>query len=341
MPSGFYTWSQTAALNASADSAIAWNEGQAPSSINDSARAQMAVQAKWRDDTNGKILSTGTASAYLVASNTGFTALSDLAYQSLTFVAVATNAAGATMNVDGLGAKPINGTDGVAIPAGTIIIGGVYNVTYFSSGGGEFVLHDFYGNPYNIPIGGSLEFWGATVPNSNFAFMYGQAVSRTTYATLFTMFSTTYGAGDGSTTFNIPDVRGRVTAGKDNMGGSAAGFLTTAGGGVDGATLGAVGGVQNVSLAANQIPSLTSVNASQAISVGAGGANIPKSNGGWFDVSINSGVTYNGVYAPSGITYTTSLTGTNSISVAYTNSSQVATKTVQPTIVCNRILRLI
>lgn len=41
----------------------------------------------------------------------------------------------------------------------------------------------------------------------------GQAVSRTTYASLFTAISTTYGTGDGSTTFNVPDLRGKFPLG--------------------------------------------------------------------------------------------------------------------------------
>ena len=46
--------------------------------------------------------------------------------------------------------------------------------------------------------------------------------------------SSPYGLGDGSSTFNVPDLRGRVVAGLDNMGGSAAGELTNQSGGVDG-----------------------------------------------------------------------------------------------------------
>lgn len=44
----------------------------------------------------------------------------------------------------------------------------------------------------------------------------GQAVSRTTYAALFTLFGTTYGAGDGTTTFNLPDLRGEFLRGWDD-----------------------------------------------------------------------------------------------------------------------------
>lgn len=83
----------------------------------------------------------------------------------------------------------------------------------------------------------------------------GQAVSRTDYAALFTAIGTTYGAGDGSTTFNLPDLRGRVPGGKDNMGGTAANRLTMGGSGVNGATLGAVGGAETHTLTTAQMPS--------------------------------------------------------------------------------------
>ena len=71
----------------------------------------------------------------------------------------------------------------------------------------------------------------------------GEAVSRTVYATLFAQIGTTYGTGDGSTTFNLPDLRGRYLVGRDGMGvTAAAGRVTSGSHGVDAATLGAVGG---------------------------------------------------------------------------------------------------
>ena len=82
----------------------------------------------------------------------------------------------------------------------------------------------------------------------------GQAVSRTAYAALFAAFGTLYGVGDGSTTFNIPDYRGRVLIGKDDMGGTAADRITVAGVGVDGKVLGATGGAQNHVLAVTEMP---------------------------------------------------------------------------------------
>jgi microcystin-dependent protein len=95
------------------------------------------------------------------------------------------------------------------------------------------------------PIGFVGDYAGATAP-TGWLLCYGQAVSRTTYAALFDVVSTTYGVGDGSTTFNIPDARGRVGVGKDNMGGSAANRITSAGCGIDGTALGAAGGLQTL-----------------------------------------------------------------------------------------------
>lgn len=88
-----------------------------------------------------------------------------------------------------------------------------------------------------------MPYAGSSAP-SGWLLCYGQAISRSTYSDLFSAIGTTYGVGDNSTTFNVPDFRGRAAFGKDDMGGSAASRLTTAGSGVDGATLGTGGGSQ-------------------------------------------------------------------------------------------------
>jgi microcystin-dependent protein len=72
---------------------------------------------------------------------------------------------------------------------------------------------------------------------------------------LFAVLGTTYGPGDGSTTFNLPDFRGRVLAGADNMGGTAANRLTAASGWFIGATLGNFAGLETHTLTTPQIPS--------------------------------------------------------------------------------------
>src|SRR5690242_494962 len=61
---------------------------------------------------------------------------------------------------------------------------------------------------------GVLAMFGAASAPTGWLLCDGTAVSRATYATLFGVIGTTYGTGDGSTTFNLPDFRGRVPAGK-------------------------------------------------------------------------------------------------------------------------------
>ena len=104
-------------------------------------------------------------------------------------------------------------------------------------------------------ITGTLMDWPATTAPTGWLFCDGSAISRTAFSALFALIGSTYGAGDGSTTFNVPDFRGRVSAGKDDMGGVAANRLTTAGSGVDGATLAANGGAENHTLTIAQMPS--------------------------------------------------------------------------------------
>lgn len=85
-----------------------------------------------------------------------------------------------------------------------------------------------------------LPFAGTTAPNG-WLLCSGQLVSRTTYSTLFGIIGTTYGAGDGSTTFNLPDLRGEFIRGLDSGRGLDAGralgsqqeATTVRGGGID------------------------------------------------------------------------------------------------------------
>lgn len=102
------------------------------------------------------------------------------------------------------------------------------------------------------PAGVVLPYAGAAAP-AGWLMCHGQAISRATYPELFAAIGTAYGVGDGSTTFNAPDMRGRVAGGKDDMGGTAAGRLTAAGG-VAGATLGAAGGSETHTLTVAQMP---------------------------------------------------------------------------------------
>lgn len=105
------------------------------------------------------------------------------------------------------------------------------------------------------PIGSVLDFAGASAP-TGWLFCYGQSLLRAgTYANLFTAIGTVFGAADG-THFNVPDLRGRVVAGQDDMGGSSANRLTNPGattGGVDGDVFGAAGGLESHTLTTAQL----------------------------------------------------------------------------------------
>lgn len=68
------------------------------------------------------------------------------------------------------------------------------------------------GQTYLVPTGAILPYGGATAP-TNFLLCDGTAISRATYATLFGILSTSYGVGDGSTTFNLPNLKGRFPLG--------------------------------------------------------------------------------------------------------------------------------
>ena len=255
----FWEWSKTAASNATADPTIDWAEGMSPSSVNDSARAMMARTAEWRDDVSGTIATAGTSSTYTLASNQGFDTLAHLAGALIAFVPHATSGSPATLNVDGLGARPLRTSPGVELAAGMLIQGTPYVATY-NNVDGAFYLRGFYAQPYVIPVGGLLPYLGASAPNANFALPFGQAISRTTYAGLFALVGTTFGGGDGSTTFNIPDLRGRAVFGLDNMGGAAAGRIgtvSTDSGTVTGSALGSSGGSATHALTQSEMPSHT------------------------------------------------------------------------------------
>jgi microcystin-dependent protein len=84
-----------------------------------------------------------------------------------------------------------------------------------------------------LPVGSLVSYAGATAPEG-YLLCDGTSVSRTTYATLFSVLSTTYGTGDGTTTFNLPDLRGRMPIGAG------------VGAGLTERTLGANGGSQEI-----------------------------------------------------------------------------------------------
>jgi hypothetical protein len=130
MATGVQSWSQTAADNATADSAVNWAEGMAPSAVNNSARAEMASVAKYRDDTAGTLTTGGTSTAYTVTSNQVFGSLSELDGNELTIKFNATSGASPTLAVDGLTAKAIHSVEGTVIPTGALLADSIHRLTY-------------------------------------------------------------------------------------------------------------------------------------------------------------------------------------------------------------------
>ncbi len=181
----------------------------------------------------------------------------------------------------------------------------------------------------STPVGAVMDYAGTSAP-SGWLLCYGQAISRTTYSALFSAIGTTHGTGDGSTTFNVPDFRGRVGAGRDDMGGAAASRLTSALTGIDGTALGNAGGLQTHTLTQAQLPnynlslgsltvtvegSATVIRYPNSLSAGAGGTSVPQVSGA----------------------ETVSFTGSIGGTLASGGSSNAHNNT-QPTIIMNKII---
>lgn len=83
----------------------------------------------------------------------------------------------------------------------------------------------------------------------------GKEVSRSTYVDLFSIIGVIYGSGNGSTTFNLPDLRGRSPLGKDNMGGTSADRVTAS----EADELGQGAGEEHHTLTITEMPSHTHI----------------------------------------------------------------------------------
>jgi hypothetical protein len=196
MATGVVSWSTTAATNSGADSNVNWAEGQAPSSVNNSSRAEMASVAMWRDDTSGALNTAGTSTAYTLTTNQGFAALT--AGYEIAFTLDEFNGAAPTINVDGLGAKPLRAVPNVALGVGALGTGTIHRATYKTSNGGEWILH-------STPPAASASVAGVIEMATDAETITGTAVDRAlTPANLRSMSGTYTPTGTGVT--NVTDV---------------------------------------------------------------------------------------------------------------------------------------
>lgn len=285
----FSLYSATAASN-NAASPNGAPEAMAPSGVNDSMRQHMAVTRDLGDKARGPLNLLGSVSGTntITASATP-TLPAYAAGQRFVFAAAGANTGATTLNINSLGAINVyKGSGATALVSGDIPSGSVVEVVYLTSPGNHFRLLSVSigaNTGGTMPVGTVMPFAGSSAP-SGWLFCYGQAISRTTYATLFAAISTAFGTGDGSTTFNLPDLRGRVVAGKDNMGGSSADRLTNQSGGLNGDTLGATGGTETHTLDTTQIPAHThGLDSDGGIS---GGGAASRSNGAGTDQQTGS-----------------------------------------------------
>ena len=115
-----------------------------------------------------------------------------------------------------------------------------YNNFYYRKNDNKFEQMFLQPTGDTLPVGSIAQFGGKTAP-TNWLFCNGQAVSRTDYPDLFKAIGTTYGSGDGSTTFNVPDFIGRVPVGLDKED-------------TDFDTLGETGGEKKHTLTVNEMP---------------------------------------------------------------------------------------
>lgn len=197
---------------------------------------------------------TGAANAYLLTPPIALAAYAD--GQRFVFQPANGNTASATVNISGQGLLTMKRMTNVGIQnlvGGEIVQNGMTDIVVDQSVG-AIVL-----NPVKTGFVGSIEAWGGATAPTGTVFCFGQAVSRTAepYLAAFSALATTWGVGDGATTYNLPDLRGRGLFGRDDMGGAAANRITNAVSGIVGTTLGAVGGSQSLTAHTHTGPSHT------------------------------------------------------------------------------------
>lgn len=151
-----WNWSTTPASNNTADGNL-WSEGQLPSTVNNSARDNMAAVAMWRDDISGKNVTTGSANAYvLTLATTSLTSLVDGV--KVTARVNFTNTGPATLNVNSTGAKSIVKEGTTALAGDEQRNGGIYTWTYVL-GSDHWRLHN--------PTLGTVALASGTIDDAN------------------------------------------------------------------------------------------------------------------------------------------------------------------------------
>ena len=165
---------------------------------------------------NNFYIDSGTANAYvltLAASMTNPVSATVPYFIGMTirFRAGNANSGASTVNVNSAGVKNLKQADGTTdLAAGDIP---TTQDSEFRYDGTSFVLQT-----YSNDIAGKIIIWARNIAPTGYFECDGSAISRTTYSALFSIISTTFGVGNGTTTFNIPDLRGYFVRGWANAG---------------------------------------------------------------------------------------------------------------------------
>lgn len=156
-----YDWSTTAASNATADSGINWQEGQAPSTVNNSGRQMMGRVAEFSSDLGGLQTFGGTANALSITAASGFTTYSDGLLVG--GKAASSNTGAAMLDANGIGAKAIRkitNSGDAPLAAGDIQANAFlifrYNSSLNSSAGGWQILNTFTDTSSLQPLDATL-----------------------------------------------------------------------------------------------------------------------------------------------------------------------------------------
>jgi hypothetical protein len=180
----------------------------------------------------------GAANAYVITISSNLKKVSAyLDNMKITFKVGNTNTGASTVNINSLGAKSITRPDGVALGAGELIAN-AYATLIFNLSSTRFELI-----PIVPGISGEIKAMASSTVPSGWLECNGANANRTTYADLFAYIGVNYGNGDGSTTFTLPDFRGKFLRGWDNGAGNdpgAAGRLAQVAGGATGDNVGSV-----------------------------------------------------------------------------------------------------
>lgn len=222
--STIYDWSLTASENGGADNLINWSEGQHPNTVNNSARFMMQRIREHLFDTGGALEGIVTiddkqkTSAIRLNSPSTF-----LEYKngiSICFKVKGKNVGATTIALNDLAAQPVyqaTETGLSALSGGELQNDCLYSIVYDEDITGWQILNptrEKVSSLKRLPSGLIGPFGMERLPNG-WLLCDGRAYSRRTYRALFDAIGTTWGEGDGATTFNVPDFRGMFLRGMD------------------------------------------------------------------------------------------------------------------------------